>query len=79
MHHLCRMQRVGASFKEACSHPGREAGHSPVHFMGLFDTVGALGIPKLNPSQGRVHYELYDTYVSRDVKYVHQVRWGWGL
>jgi len=42
----------------------------PIHFMGLFDTVGAVGIPtKLGE---HFPYEFYDKLVSRSVRNVYQ-------
>ncbi|KAF9274942.1 hypothetical protein BGZ74_004194, partial [Mortierella antarctica] len=55
---------------------------TPVKFMGLFDTVGALGIPFLIPGVGLSYYEFYDTKVSTVVEKVyhavciHERLWG---
>ena len=43
----------------------------PVKFMGLLDTVGALGIPLINSGVG-LSYEFYDQIVSTDVQNVYQ-------
>ncbi|KAF9273652.1 hypothetical protein BGZ68_001329, partial [Mortierella alpina] len=43
----------------------------PVKFMGLFDTVGSLGIPYLNPGIGLDFREFYDTKVSSVVEKVY--------
>ena len=40
-------------------------------FMGLLDTVGALGVPKINPGVG-LSYEFYDQNVSGEVQTVCQ-------
>ena len=40
--------------------------------MGLLDTVGALGVPKIDPAAGRLTYEFYDMNVSREVQTVCQ-------
>jgi len=44
----------------------------PVFFMGLLDTVGALGVPQINQGATGVEYELYDNYVSSEVQHVWQ-------
>ncbi|KAF2194120.1 hypothetical protein K469DRAFT_549222 [Zopfia rhizophila CBS 207.26] len=44
---------------------------SPVKFMGLFDTVGSLGIPRLNAGIGFDWPEFYDQKVSSVVQHVH--------
>jgi len=44
---------------------------TPVKFMGLFDTVGSLGIPYLNPGIGLDFREFYDTKVSSVVEKVY--------
>lgn len=44
---------------------------TPVKFMGLFDTVGALGIPFFEPGIGLEFREFYDTKVSRVVEKVY--------
>ncbi|KAG0093927.1 hypothetical protein BGZ92_000042 [Podila epicladia] len=55
---------------------------TPVKFMGLFDTVGALGIPYLNPGVGLAFNEFRDTKVSTVVEKVyhaiciHERLWG---
>ena len=43
----------------------------PIRFMGLFDTVGALGIPKI-VNGDHFGYNLYDTVVGDSVQYVCQ-------
>lgn len=43
---------------------------TPVKFMGLFDTVGGLGIPYLNPGIGLTFNEFHDTKVSAVVEKV---------
>ena len=40
-------------------------------FVGLLDTVGALGVPKINAGVG-LSYEFYDQIVSREVQTVCQ-------
>ncbi|OAQ25184.1 hypothetical protein K457DRAFT_45884, partial [Linnemannia elongata AG-77] len=44
---------------------------TPVKFMGLFDTVGSLGIPYLNPGIGLMFHEFYDTKISTVVEKVY--------
>ncbi|KAG9323943.1 hypothetical protein KVV02_004360, partial [Mortierella alpina] len=39
-----------------------------VKFMGLFDTVGSLGIPYINPDLGLAFHEFHDTRVSSVVE-----------
>ncbi|KAF9279411.1 hypothetical protein BGZ74_002863, partial [Mortierella antarctica] len=41
---------------------------TPVKFMGLLDTVGALGIPYLNPGVGLTFHEFRDTKISTVVE-----------
>ncbi len=43
----------------------------PVKFLGLLDTVGALGIPHINSGVG-LSYEFYDQIVSTEVQNVYQ-------
>ncbi|KAG0055523.1 hypothetical protein BGZ83_008267 [Gryganskiella cystojenkinii] len=61
--------------RDEADHPGSQKSrefrtqhsHSvatPIKFMGLFDTVGALGIPFLEPGKGLAYREFYDTKVS---------------
>ncbi|KAG0349369.1 hypothetical protein BG005_011024, partial [Podila minutissima] len=65
-------------FQKRVSHNVR----TPVKFMGLFDTVGALGVPYLNPGVGLSYYEFHDTKVSAIVEKVyhavciHERLWG---
>ncbi|KAK3810655.1 MAG: hypothetical protein JOS17DRAFT_664522, partial [Linnemannia elongata] len=47
---------------------------TPVKFMGLFDTVGSLGIPYLNPGVGLTFYEFHDTKVSAVVEKVYHAQ-----
>ena len=42
---------------------------SMIRFLGLLDTVGALGVPQLNPGMG-IQYEFYDTNVSWQVGFL---------
>lgn len=57
------------AFKRAYCHQ-IDSDHPPIHFMGLFDTVGALGVPtKLGEHSP---YEFYNTAVSRSVRHVYQ-------
>src|SRR5688572_26552267 len=44
----------------------------PIKFMGLLDTVGSLGIPKINPGQYLDYEEFYDQNVSGEVQNVYQ-------
>ncbi|KAK9846504.1 hypothetical protein WJX81_005492 [Elliptochloris bilobata] len=46
-------------------------GRPPIKFMGLLDTVGALGVPNLAAGIG-VSYEFYDQFVSSSVENVYQ-------
>ncbi|KAG0060357.1 hypothetical protein BGZ90_004057 [Linnemannia elongata] len=51
---------------------------TPVKFMGLFDTVGGLGIPYLNPGIGLTFNEFHDTKVSAVVYHalsIHDRLW----
>ncbi|KAF9274121.1 hypothetical protein BGZ74_004502, partial [Mortierella antarctica] len=65
-------------FRARASHNVR----TPVKFMGLFDAVGGLGIPFLNPGVGLSFYEFHDTKVSTVVEKVyhalciHERLWG---
>ena len=43
----------------------------PICFMGLLDTVGALGVPKLNAGIN-FSYEFYDTIISSEVEVCYQ-------
>ncbi|KAG0337477.1 hypothetical protein BG005_004051, partial [Podila minutissima] len=52
------------AFRARASHNVR----TPVKFMGLFDTVGSMGIPYLNPGIGLSFYEFHDTKVSTVVE-----------
>lgn len=54
-------------FRDKVSHHVR----SPVNFMGLFDTVGSLGIPKFNAGIGFEYPEFYDQTVSSAVQKVY--------
>ncbi|KAF9957192.1 hypothetical protein BGZ72_002073 [Mortierella alpina] len=55
---------------------------TPVKFMGLFDTVGSLGIPYLHPGTGLIFREFRDNKVSSVVEKVyhavsiHERLWG---
>ncbi|KAG0562783.1 hypothetical protein KC19_9G171000 [Ceratodon purpureus] len=62
-------------------HHSRKAERPPVKFMGLFETVGALGIPSLNPGSGVDYYGELNFYgkaeegvsaVSGEVERVYQ-------
>ncbi|KAF9325530.1 hypothetical protein BG006_011011 [Podila minutissima] len=44
---------------------------TPIKFMGLLDTVGALGIPYLNPGVGLTFNEFRDTKISTVVEKVY--------
>ena len=46
-------------------------GRPPIKFMGLLDTVGSLGVPKVNAGLG-LGYEFYDQNVSGEVQNVYQ-------
>ena len=45
--------------------------YPPIEFMGLFDTVGSLGIPKIDPEVS-LSYDFYDQNVSSEVEHVFQ-------
>lgn len=44
---------------------------TPIKFMGLFDTVGSLGIPRLNAGVGFDWPEFYDQKISSEVEKVY--------
>ncbi|KAF7722391.1 hypothetical protein EC973_003167 [Apophysomyces ossiformis] len=44
---------------------------TPVKFMGLFDTVGSLGIPYLNPGIGPAFEEFHDNKISCAIEKVY--------
>jgi Uncharacterized alpha/beta hydrolase domain (DUF2235) len=56
------------SFRRDCCHS--DGLNPPIRFMGLLDTVGALGVPKIGPDG--IGYEFYDQIVSSEVKVVCQ-------
>lgn len=60
-----------AEFRAKFAHPAPE--QPPVKFMGLFDTVGSLGIPRLNPgvTEGGEWPEFHDQVVSSVVEKVY--------
>jgi len=60
--------RYAAEFKARFSHA---RGRPPIKFLGLLDTVGALGVPNINPGVG-LSYEFYDQNVSSEVANVYQ-------
>ncbi|KAF9344955.1 hypothetical protein BGX26_003705 [Mortierella sp. AD094] len=55
------------AFKRRASHDVA----TPVKFMGLFDTVGSLGIPYLNPGIGLTFHEFHDNKISCVVEKVY--------
>lgn len=67
------------SFRKRASH---DMPTPPIKFMGLFDTVGSLGIPYFNPGSGLKYREFYDTKISGVVEKVyhalsiHDRMWG---
>ncbi|XP_024397414.1 uncharacterized protein [Physcomitrium patens] len=67
--------------KEWRKNHSRETERPPIKFMGLFETVGSLGIPSLNPGQGVEYYGTLNFYgkqeegasgVSGEVERVYQ-------
>ena len=58
-------------FKEVFSHAKGCPRLPPILFMGLLDTVGALGVPKLNAGIS-FGYEFYDNIVSSEVQICYQ-------
>jgi hypothetical protein len=56
------------AFRTTNSHNVR----TPVKFMGLFDSVGSLGIPYLTPDNGLDFHQLHDTAISSAVEKVYQ-------
>ncbi|KAB5583391.1 hypothetical protein GE09DRAFT_300294 [Coniochaeta sp. 2T2.1] len=50
--------------------PGQAPPRPPVRFMGLFDTVGSLGIPDFTGGLGLNYPEFYDDVVSSVVQHV---------
>jgi hypothetical protein len=55
-------------FKKTYSHNIK---YPPVEFMGLFDTVGSLGVPKIDPGVS-LSYDFYDQNISTEVEHVFQ-------
>ena len=55
-------------FKERYCHPSTKPS---IKFMGLLDTVGALGVPSVDAGIG-LSYEFYDQVVSSEVQHVYQ-------
>jgi hypothetical protein len=62
-----RPDKLRVKLKGMC----HETNKPPIKFMGLIDTVGALGIPKIDPERG-TSYEFYDQNVSSEVENVYQ-------
>ncbi|KAM0723324.1 hypothetical protein Q7P37_001526 [Cladosporium fusiforme] len=62
-----------ARFRERFANSEHEQPLHPVKFMGLFDTVGSLGIPRLNPgvTEGGEWPEFHDQKVSSVVEKVY--------
>ncbi|CAG8439096.1 4377_t:CDS:1 [Diversispora eburnea] len=57
------------SFRKSFSHPGPPV----IKFLGLWDTVGAQGLPSLTIGQGFEYLKLHDNNVSKLVKNAYQV------
>lgn len=55
-------------FRERYCHPSTKPS---IKFMGLLDTVGALGVPSVDAGIG-LSYEFYDQVVSSEVQHVYQ-------
>jgi hypothetical protein len=53
-------------------HTQRRAPKPPIRFMGLFDTVGELGIPTFTGGVGLDWPKFYDENISSVVEHVHQ-------
>lgn len=62
-----RPDRMRGQLRRMCHDTNRPA----IKFMGLIDTVGALGIPKIDPERG-ISYEFYDQIVPSEVENVYQ-------
>ncbi len=45
--------------------------YPPIEFMGILDTVGSLGIPKINSGMS-LSYDFYDQNISTEVEHVFQ-------
>lgn len=56
-------------FRDKFSH---KTNKPPIKFMGLLDTVGSLGIPRINPGLYLDYEEFYDQNVSGEVQNVYQ-------
>ncbi|KAL2197015.1 hypothetical protein P885DRAFT_60408 [Corynascus similis CBS 632.67] len=67
VHHPSSPEMVG--FRAKASHPVQ----TPIKFMGLFDTVGSLGVPELNYNTGTgFHWpKFYDNCVSTVVEKIY--------
>ncbi|CAJ0634426.1 13220_t:CDS:1 [Entrophospora sp. SA101] len=63
--------RNSIEFKDKFSYK-LEADETPIKFLGLYDTVGAYGIPRYVMTKGIDYYELFDQHVSHIVKYAFQ-------
>ena len=59
-----------AEFKKAFSYPVSD--NPPIKFLGLFETVGAHGIPAFVIGDGFRYLEFHDTVVPNVVKYARQ-------
>ncbi len=55
-------------FKNRYSHA---LNYPPIEFMGLLDTVGSLGVPKINSGLS-LSYDFYDQNISTEVEHVFQ-------
>ncbi|CAO3566949.1 unnamed protein product [Mortierella alpina] len=55
------------TFRDSVSHNVR----TPIKFMGLLDTVGAMGVPKLNAGIGLTFPEFHDQHISHEIEKVY--------
>ncbi|CAG8439085.1 4376_t:CDS:2 [Diversispora eburnea] len=62
-------EQESESFRKSFSHPGSTI----IKFLGLWDTVGAQGLPTLTIGKGFEYLKLHDNNVSKMVKNVYQV------
>lgn len=59
---------VATEFRESFSHQDSD---KAVVFLGIWDTVGAHGIPSYAVGRGFEYLEFYDQFVSRYIKYTY--------
>ena len=63
--------KVTNGFKKGLSHPA-DSKNPPIKFLGLFDTVGAHGLPGFTPGKGFEYLAFYDKVVPNVVKHACQ-------